>query len=153
MTPPHGLSEIIAYYGDISIDAASEQVITPPHWESWNIVVVDDLPGWPHRLRLNGKVLEPLRLALGRCIDLHDGYVIHALGCFCPRYKRGNSGEISVHSWAAAVDINADTNPRGFPMAKDIPNSWVDIFEGCGFTWGGDFPTPDPMHMQWASGY
>lgn len=116
---------------------------------------VTDLPGWPRRLYLNNALEAPLRAALAACLALGDGYPIRSLGCFAPRPKRTN-GDLSVHSWGLAVDLNAATNPLalvGGALVKDVPDSWVACFEAVGFTWGGRFPRPDPMHFQWCSGY
>jgi hypothetical protein len=88
-------------------------------------------------------------------------YVVRTLGCFAPRPKRVN-GDLSVHSWGLAVDINPDANPLAAqpgPVAavgqlgRDIPDAWVQAFEDVGFVWGGRFHRPDPMHFQWVRGY
>lgn len=147
--PPHGLADIKVFYGDIAI--AGGKVVTPG-WESRSMKVVSDLPGVPHKLYINARIEAPLREALRSCIDLRDAYVVRTIGCFNPRPKRTN-GSPSVHAWGAAVDINADTNPMRAPLTKDLPDAWIQIFEAVGWTWGGRFPTPDPMHFQWASGY
>ena len=39
------------------------------------------------------------------------------------------------------------------PLTSDLPSGWVAAFEAEGFTWGGRFSLPDPMHFQWCSGY
>lgn len=114
--------------------------------------IVSDLPGVGRRVYLNRAIEAPLRLALQRCIDRHDGYVIRTLGCFAPRASRSDANRLSTHSWGIAVDINADTNPMRSPMVRDIPDAWVAAFEACGWTWGGRWKTPDPMHFQFARG-
>lgn len=150
VAPPHGLAAVRATFGPIVV--ADGEITGPAHWESANMKTVSDLPGIGRRVYLNRAIEAPLRLALARCIERHDGYVIRSLGCFAPRAKRSNPDRLSLHSWGVAVDINADTNPMRKPMQKDIPDEWVAIFEAVGWTWGGRFPTPDPMHFQWASG-
>lgn len=165
LKPPHGLTELRATFGPISV--ADGQIVSPPHWESVNMKMVSDLPGWNKRLYLNRAIEAPLRLALRRCVDLLDGYVIHSLGCFAPRAKRANPDALSLHSWGIAVDICADNNPlcpspRPTPavgerdengrLLRDLPDAWVEIFESIGWTWGGRWARPDCMHMQWASG-
>lgn len=153
--PPHGLEDLRARFG--AIEVAGGAITEPPGWESRSMHTVADLPLWgPRRLHLNNALEAPLREALGRCQALADGYELVKLGCFAPRMKRVN-GDLSVHSWGLAVDLNPDANPlapaRGAPCVKDIPDAWVAIFEEVGFTWGGRFLRPDPMHFQWCSGY
>ena len=117
------------------------------------MTTVTDLPGYEgKKVYLNKDIENPLRDALTACLALNDGYCIQHLGCFAPRAKRGHPDQMSLHSWGIAVDINADQNPRGNPMVRDIPDAWVHAFEAVGWTWGGRFPTADPMHLQFASG-
>ena len=149
VAPPHGYAAIVNTFGDISVKDG--KVITAG-WESANMKMVSDLPGWPRRLYINKAVEVPLREALRRCVALYDGYVIKTLGCFSPRSKR-TSARLSTHSWGIAMDLNAASNPMANPMQKDLPDAWVAIWESFGWTWGGRFPTPDPMHFQFASGY
>jgi hypothetical protein len=151
--PPHGLDQIKMVYGDIRV--ASGQVVAPRDWESDNMIMVFDLPGVPvRRLYVNKHVEPSLRAALAACVALNDGYVIRTIGCFAPRAKRVN-GELSVHSWGAAIDINADTNPLSLDgvLRRDIPDAWVAEFEKRGWTWGGRWKKPDAMHFQYVSGY
>lgn len=151
LTPPHGLQAIRQTYGQIVV--SGDQVISPIGWEAVHLITVRDLPGYEGRgVRIHRKVEMPLRAALARCKALDDGYKIQSLGCWCVRAKRGGSKELSLHSWAIAVDVNAATNPRGNPMRRDIPDAWVRAFEAEGWSWGGHFQTADPMHFQYASG-
>jgi len=58
----------------------------------------------------------------------------------------------SNHSWGTAGDINAPRNPRrarGLPMVSDIPAKVIAFLEGVGWTWGGRWAWPDPMHFEW----
>lgn len=177
---PHGLQAIIRAYGDIWVgkDKAGEWVVLTPGWESANLVKVQ-LPGAPGPRWLHKDVVGPATRALTACLALGDGYKLRTLGTFAPRVKRvvkgpagtatpARDGLLSVHSWAAALDLNADTNPlavaRG-PVApvgardkagkviRDIPDAWLDCFRREGFTCGADFGRPDPMHVQFCSGY
>ena len=151
VAPPRGLDGIRGQFGPLVVEG--DKITAPPHWEAVNMKVVSDLPGWPGRLYINRGIEAPLREALRGCIERHDGYTIKTIGCFAPRGKRSDPSRLSTHSWGIAVDINAATNPMRKPMVKDIPDEWVAIFEAVGWTWGGWFPTPDPMHFQWCSGY
>jgi hypothetical protein len=88
-------------------------------------------------------------------------------GTFAQRYidKTVNRRTVSNHSWGAAIDMNADTNARGFPnrdpncqtpQCPGIPsaeniNLWSHAFLPAGFFWGANYdPTikSDPMHFE-----
>lgn len=75
--------------------------------------------------------------------------LIHCLrtfdGCFNIRDVRGIPGEVSSHSYAIAIDINASTNRLG--SDGDISRLLVKCFIDSGFVWGGDFHRRDPMHF------
>lgn len=66
-------------------------------------------------------------------------------GCWVSRFIGGNRG-ISRHAWGAAVDINAPDNLFG--TAGDMDMRLVEIMERHGFTWGGRWLVPDPMHFE-----
>lgn len=68
-------------------------------------------------------------------------------GCYNLRYIRGGS-KLSTHSWAIAVDHNAEENPLGAEPQIDM--GIVAIFEAEGFVWGGRFQRKDSMHVQYA---
>lgn len=78
---------------------------------------------------------------LGRLID-PDGYA----GCWVARFIGGNRG-VSRHAWGAAIDINAPDNLFG--TSGDMDRRIVEIMERHGFTWGGRWLTPDPMHFEY----
>lgn len=69
--------------------------------------------------------------------------------CYCPRHNRWDSKfPLSVHTWAAAIDI--DPKQNGIGAKTNIPTWAIKIFESWGATWGGDWTNyPDPMHFQW----
>jgi hypothetical protein len=69
-------------------------------------------------------------------------------GCFMIRDIRGIPGEMSAHSYALALDINAATNKLGTP--GDISDEFAQCFTDEGFTWGKTFHRQDPMHFSWA---
>jgi len=56
-----------------------------------------------------------------------------------------------MHSFGAALDLNAETNQLGTP--GDMDAGLVQLFEACGWTWGGRWKRSDPMHFQFGSGY
>lgn len=152
MKTPHGLSEIIAAFGDA-------RKIRPDVFESQNIVRVvlpESLPYGKSRVtrvtchRLIASVLsETLRA-------VHDARLWPELakgdygGGYANRPQRG-SAKLSLHAWGVALDFSADIYPLG--SEKRMPQELIDIFTSRGFFYGGDFARPDPMHVQWASGY
>ena len=150
MNPAHGLADLQARFGKLTV--VNGQITSPLHWESANMLTVTDLPGVGHKLYVNKYMVGPLRAALAAALSACPGYAIRTIGCFNPRPKRVN-GDLSVHSWGLAIDINADTNPMHRPMITDMPDAFVKAFTDQGFTWGGHFATPDPMHYQYVSGY
>jgi hypothetical protein len=73
-------------------------------------------------------------------------------GTYCYRAKRGVEDQFSVHTFSAAIDLNASTNPLGGPN-RQHPDV-CEIFARCGFVHGADFKgVSDPMHWQFARGY
>ena len=158
-TPPHGYPEIVKFFGDPQFDGANVSA----QWERNNMVSARDLPGLTHSLYVHKLIEAPLRRALARCVNFQDGYHIWTFGCFAPRQKRGVA-ELSVHTFGAAVDLNAAANrmiiceredpKRELPGARDIPDGWIHAFYDEGFEWGGNFSHRfDPMHFQYCSGY
>lgn len=61
-----------------------------------------------------------------------------ATGCWNPRPIAGTD-QPSRHAWGAALDIvPAPTDPQV-----------VEVFDRWGFTWGGEWLTPDPVHFEY----
>lgn len=113
------------------------------------------------RIPLLGKVtchrrlIGPLRRAMGALIRSGRERWVHRsgfAGCYYPRFiGRDPAGKLSSHSWGAAVDLNAPSNPLG---ARGAPNERLErLMRQNGFGWGGRWLVPDPMHFEWnASG-
>jgi hypothetical protein len=56
----------------------------------------------------------------------------------------------SNHSWGLAVDINSLTNPMQSTFKSDMPPAMVQMWEACGFYWGGRYRNrPDAMHYEY----
>jgi len=68
---------------------------------------------------------------------------------YCARHNRWDAREpLSVHTWAAAIDIDPSTN--GIGAKTDIPDWAIRVLKDWGAVWGGDWTRyPDPMHFQW----
>jgi hypothetical protein len=96
----------------------------------------------PH---LRAAMAELVRRGLARLVNPGD-----YAGCYAPRRIQPR-GQLSLHAWGLAVDLNASRNPfRG--RSQQDPRL-VRIMERHGFTWGGRWPTrPDPMHFELRGG-
>jgi hypothetical protein len=93
----------------------------------------------PH---LRAAMRELARRGLSGLVDPGD-----YAGCYAPRRIQPR-GQLSLHAWGLAVDLNASRNPfRG--RSRQDPRL-VRVTEKHGFTWGGRWPTrPDPMHFEY----
>lgn len=53
----------------------------------------------------------------------------------------------SNHSWGLAVDIDAQQYPQG--QRRKVPPAWlISLFSQWGWSWGGTWSNPDPMHFE-----
>jgi hypothetical protein len=59
---------------------------------------------------------------------------------------------LSLHSYGIAIDWDPAHNPRRRPLRKTLPQWWYEIWNRRGWSDGRTFPTPDPMHVQFATG-
>lgn len=66
-------------------------------------------------------------------------------GCYCFRPRR-RSHALSLHSWAAAIDLNPMGNDPG--SKGTMPEDVVELFEEEGWTWGGRWKNRDAMHFE-----
>jgi hypothetical protein len=70
-------------------------------------------------------------------------------GCYVPRFiDRDPRRGLSMHAFGLAVDFNTSTNALG--TRGDMHPDVVAIFQKWGFTWGGAWSRPDPMHFELA---
>lgn len=152
---PHGEAEVREVYGDIQVETVNGQwkIVGPKNWEEQNMVVVRDFPGLHRPLYVHRKIVEPLRAALTEWQIWIPEYEIKTIGCFNVRANRHNPKKLSLHAFGAACDINASTNPMRRPLMTDMPRRFVEGFQRAGWKWGGEFATPDPQHVQLATGY
>jgi len=90
---------------------------------------------------LRAALRDLVRRGLSRLVNLGD-----YAGCYAPRRIQPR-GQLSLHAWGAAIDLNASANPFMGRSRQD--RRLVRTMERHGFTWGGDWPTrPDPMHFE-----
>jgi D-alanyl-D-alanine carboxypeptidase-like protein len=92
--------------------------------------------------RLRAALGELARRGLSGLVDPGD-----FAGCYAPRRIQPR-GQLSLHAWGLAVDLNASRNP--FRGRSHQDRRLVRTMEKHGFTWGGRWPTrPDPMHFEY----
>lgn len=133
--------------GTLRFEVLDDGFIRPdPAWVSANIVQADvPVIGSVtcHRLlvpQLHAALAEIERAGLA-------GSIYQYGGCFVPRFiDRDPSKPLSMHAFGLAVDVNTPTNQLG--TAGDMDPRVVEIFEKWGFTWGGRWSRPDPMHFE-----
>jgi len=105
------------------------------------------------KIQCHETVVEMLAGAMGQLADEGLAHLVDPAGfagCWNPRYIRpttGTSSGISRHAWGAAVDLNAASNPVGSAGTQDP--RLVEVMLEWGFTWGGDWLVPDPMHFEY----
>lgn len=159
MTPPVGLEQIVALYGDVR-NFIREDGTVSPIWEGRMTMVPFPSPlplGWDKtKLAKGARVNQAIADEVDRAfrLILREGLWPKLRtydGGYAFRAQRGSSTKISLHSFGAALDFNAETNRLGKP--GDMDTGLVQLFESCGWTWGGRWARPDPMHVQLASGY
>jgi hypothetical protein len=93
--------------------------------------------------QLRGALRELIARGLGHTVD-----GAQFAGCYTPRFiDRDPDGRLSHHSWGIAVDLNAKENTFGRDSRQD--DELVEVMTSWGFTWGGGWLVPDPMHFEW----
>lgn len=82
---------------------------------------------------------------------LHDKGMDQHGGGF--NFRKITAGqELSLHSYGIAIDWDPKNNPRQKPLTKRLPDWWFDLWKKHGWSDGRHFATPDPMHVQFATG-
>lgn len=138
--------------GSMSFEILEGGFIRPdPAWVSQNIVSA----GVPifgtvtcHRLmipRLQGALADVEEAGLAGEFRTGDYG-----GCYVPRFiDRDPTKPLSYHAFGLAIDFNVSTN--GLGTRGDLHPGIVQIFQNWGFTWGGVWSRPDPMHFELSS--
>lgn len=164
MKPPVGLDEICEVYGDPYALMGSDGVMDPPELHEWEsrltfVPFPEPVPlAWAplqkvSRIRCHSAAAEAFR-SVFRVLYAEDALWLAVKtygGCYTFRTKRASGEDLSTHAWGIAIDLNPSTNRMG--ALGDISPGIVQVFEAHGFTWGGRWRNPDPMHFQLASGY
>jgi hypothetical protein len=109
------------------------------------VLVLDDI--WDHaKAEIGaGATDDKIRAWLHeRRLDLHGGG-------FNFRPITGGS-DVSMHGFGIAIDWDPAHNPRKKPLTFTLPEWWYEIWKKHGWSDGRHFTTPDPMHVQFATG-
>lgn len=161
LTPPKGLEEIVATFGN-PLDYIRSDGKLDPQWEADCLTTVSSpfpmLLSWDHSKYTRDFSCHKLLVEV-----FADAFAniqtegLHATltsfgGCFAFRQQR-TGAKLSAHSWGIAIDLNSETNQQGSTGNMDI--RLIALFRKAGFTWGGDWrgKTKDPMHFQFCTGY
>lgn len=87
-----------------------------------------------------------------------DKKYLHPLGGTYNCRKVAGTGQTSMHSWGAAIDINPAysdywrwkwSGSGPIPYENRIPAEIVAVFERHGFIWGGRWAHDDTMHFEY----
>lgn len=125
-------------------------------WENrWMMLwqVRKDFPWFPQEKMYLHKDFQPLLKKAFDALTANGCY--HEIktfdGCFNIRHVRGGYSVLSIHSWGAAIDLNARDNP--IATAGKWSKAFIDTMKQCGIycgqTWTG---RKDPMHFAMING-
>jgi hypothetical protein len=152
--PPNGMNEVRQVYGSFKYtDMSGGNIDIDDTWERDNLVRLRNVCGTMFNLTIHRLVAPVFEQSFRAAMIAAPGYQIKQIGCFCPRHKMHDPKRgLSIHSWAAAVDFNWDTNGVGQKAPHDLPAPFVKAFTDGGWDWGGDWQMRDWMHFQLAKG-
>ena len=157
---PNGYEDIVKYYGDPDINKDGEPDL---QWQ------IDNLKTFtftvPMRISWNGHYFISRFKAhklIGNVIVEALDYIFNTVGvremrdrtwdywggCYNFRPNANAVNHLSIHSWAAAIDLNPHLAPNGVQECGQ-PKIIIDAFEKRGFLWVKN----DWMHCQAAKGY
>jgi hypothetical protein len=97
------------------------------------------------RVTCHRRIVDRLSAALAEIIERDLTGTLDASrfqGCWNPRPIRG-SDDLSRHTWGAAFDLGWAEG-----VTPDEQVEVATVMAGHGFTWGGPWLTPDPMHFE-----
>jgi hypothetical protein len=163
MTAPSGYDGVVALCGD-PLPLLDDDGHISTLWESKMVKVAFPTPlvlGWTvleaePKFAKTARVHRAISAELERVVlilereDLWEKLRTFD-GAYTWRMTRGSATKLSTHSFGLALDFDAATNQLGNANG-DINRGIVQVFESCGWTWGGRFRRPDPMHFQFAKG-
>ena len=172
---PNGRAAILAMFGN---PANPDGIHVNPAWENANIQLVSP-PGWKFLFQgdnglvsISGirihRLIAPNFLAVMAGIRQHAAAETDGSDAAIQNFIHQNRLDItgggfnfrpitagsvlSLHAFGIAIDWDPLHNPRQKPLTKQLPDWWYKIWSDNGFSNGCHFLTPDPMHVQFATG-
>lgn len=179
MNTPHGYDEIIKAFGNPTDPAHPTKA--NPAWEQANIKLIKPPAGWQlyyqddaglvkiSGIRIHVLLADSFTAVLTEIWEhakaqlpanattaqiqqwLHAKRVDQTGGGYNYRPNTSNPKVLSMHCWGIAIDWDPDHNPRG-TAATTLEPWWYQIWANHGWSNGKHFHTPDPMHVQFATG-
>jgi hypothetical protein len=160
---PNGLTQVKATFGDYPFhELSGGNVAVEGDWVEKNVVMLKNVAGTGLNIQIHKLLAVDFEAALKEAMAAAPQYKIRMLGGFCPRHQMHlPKNPLSIHSWAAAFDLNWDKNlvvSASATLAEkaagcDMPKELVDVFRKHGWEWGGDWKSvKDYMHFQYATG-
>lgn len=159
MVAPHGLAEIVAQYGDPAAHVGLDGHLNLL-WQRRMVLVPFPAPlplAWDATVsakaaRVHTRIAPEVAALFAAWRDAGVWDSLHTYGgAYADRPQRGDHAKRSTHAWGLALDFDPVRLARGVTVAP-VP-AWVAIAEARGWRWGGHFSTPDPMHIQFCTGY
>lgn len=161
ITPPRGLDQIVAKFGNV-FDYIREDHTLDPLWQA-EALQPAPLPfsvplSWDKSRSVQRITCH--KLLVQTCADIFlriqsaglQSQITSFGGCFAFRQQR-TGAKLSTHAWGIALDLNPESNAQGTTGTMNA--GVVAIFKEAGFTWGGEWQGSrrDPMHFQFCTGY
>ena len=146
---PLSISEVENIFGKFEYsDIGNGRIRIDGDWQYENIKLlqVGHHKVWIHKLIFPQTAYVFAKIyseGLENDLDLSGG------GGFCARHMNwNNKNPLSLHAFGCAIDLNPEKYPYG---SNNQPHPrLIEIFNESGFYWGGNFSTPDPMHLQFS---
>ncbi len=179
MDTPNGYTQINDLFGNpakadgtLNPTWESKNIISvlPGGWKIYYQDTATNLPELKKGIRIHSKLKDNFLSAMDKIRDyaiaqiggspsdkqIQDWLHLHRLdrtgGGYAFRPNTSDATKLSMHSYGIAIDWDPIQNPRGKPMKYTLPDWWYDIWAMHGWSDGRHFKTPDPMHVQFATG-
>ena len=152
-------SDYIAHYGNPLESKTANIKFQQKFMMLWKYPqhIKDSIPALGDSIYINKDLKPKYEFFLNALIsrNLHTE-IVENDQCFMPRYQRGSTTAISVHTWACAIDLNPSQNPifntREQCIAKGLKpftEAFIQCVRDCGLITGEDFGSrPDLMHIE-----
>lgn len=152
--------KLIAKYGNPLKSKADQLAFEQKHMVLYKypVDIFNKIPMIGASVYCNKDFVAPYEKALRYLIEQGlEGEITENDQCFMPRYQRGSTTEISIHTWAMAIDLNPVQNPifktreQCIEMKlRPFTEKFIQAWRTCGFMCGADFKgRPDLMHFEW----